>query len=225
MEKDITSHSVIQLYPIITLYLDDVEAIYRIVTEVSEQVEIKTEGYKFASPDLLTKLPVSQTDKLSVNGHSAHVSVEVFRRHIHVYGATDTLAIRGAVAAIMSVLSKRRHRWLERLGSVSLIASVASLGIMLGILLLVWLLRGMPTVPWIGPVLVAWLLSVAYVTVMAIVRSPKRPIVVFKYSTESPSFFKRHGDQLILILITAVVSSVASVLGTLLIQSLTRQAP
>lgn len=227
MKKIRASYS--EKLPSARLYLDDIEAIFEIISTTSEETRILTEWYELDEVDELRELEMDVIHTLSFGGQRPRITLELIPDKIVLYIAdkSDTVSL-GIFEKIKAIIKnrKRRFRWLWS-GAVlgvlmtlivfSLAGTLYSLAVLnsrsgSSNLLTDQLALYLPLI----------LVSSIILFIIGLRNSLKTfTIIHLTYKKDNPSFFKRKKDDIIL----AVISAIIGGLITLGIAALIGQLP
>lgn len=100
-----------RLYPVVRLYLDDVDELLTLFQEHCEDVTITAEGYKVQSVGDLKRLAPRRIRRLAINGWTRqntnlNVDLRPYRATLYLSQDDDTLS-RGAFTQIDAILKRR----------------------------------------------------------------------------------------------------------------------
>jgi len=205
-------------FPPAKLYLDDLEEIVSIFHKVSPNVKISTDRYEF---DGLDELPESGQEHLKFLELELMkpylLSLSIGPREISFYSSEDELPARGVYNNIQSILKRRRRYFLPVsaiyiLGWLLLNVAGYSLGMVIA--------SGFSEMrSWaIISHLVGVILSVVIIVRLGyLIIAGGHTIIITRRRKDAPSFLTRNLDKIILIIITALVTAVATLLLQVLI--------
>jgi len=201
-------------------------------------INIAKEGYEKTNPDFHRHL-VIQVDEFEIEETVDLDDIEkevvnifyvylnfspVLRLRLEKYSASllvtddkDTW-LMGVASKIDSILQKKQRRF-------SMLFSHARIGLIIfGMLLLLFCLYCLAA--WnIIPSYPVLIIGVIHIYVMWKVGDikPNYSTIIMSNSNEVPSFYKRHKDKILLTIVVSIISSSISVLGTLLVQWITKK--
>ena len=204
-------------FPPAKLYLDDLEEIVSIFHKVSPNVKISTDRYEFDGLDELPESGQEHLEFLELELREPYLlSLSIGPREISFYASEDGFLAQGVYSNIHSVLKRRRRYFLPvsvmiAVGWILAFVAGNSLGMEFGS-------RLSETRSWdIISYLVAVLLSVVVIVRLSYLENAGgHTIIITRRRKDAPSFLTRNLDKIILIIISALVTAVA----TLLLQGL-----
>ena len=199
----------------VKLFSDDVKSIVDILREVSDKVEITAGEFSLDSADELSNIPQRSLDRLYVASAEPRVSLDLTGYHCVLRRGENTAETRGTFEKIKELLRARRRRaWLLAMSDLTMIilASVFMLSFFAGLFLGVpWLLVTSGVVFCALLVLVVWMLKWG-------VR--RQSIVILQNRSETPSFWERNRDPILVRVIPTLVGVIVGSALTLLFQFL-----
>jgi len=188
-----------EAYPQVKLYLDDVEEIVKILKEISNEIEIKTEEYAFSDVSELTKTYAEDFTNLEIGSRNPYINIAFRRYRLSVYASEQTLAILGAIQKIKDLLRKRKRSWiLRRYYLVILIDTTLTL----------ILARGVTSWFSVAPLPIDLLNGIVVVLNFSLIwKSYKIPhsLIIPQRRLERISFWKRNRDQILVGIICAIL--------------------
>jgi hypothetical protein len=216
MERNIQSHSE-QLKPVL-LYRDDIEQIVELLREVSPNVELSTDEHKFNDVKEWADLKRDYFTNMLLKTRNPYVYVGLSKNSVHLYIAEDTPQSRGTFEKIKRFLMDRKAP-----GQKLLNPSMPPLVFNLPLYAFLFLPGPLRDRDWTS-------ISVTGILMLGCVwwwwlaiqsRLRKYSVIVPKYRIDAPNFWKRNSDKIVLVIISALIGS----LLTLLIKSLTTKGP
>lgn len=187
------------------LYREDLEAIEMIIKDELKPREYKfeTKDYEFDNIGTIPKDIESSVD-FHIQTYNPYISIDFNRFSASVYANDDDLNTIGALTKIIEILSKKERKllyWSQKFAWVApmlLIVPISTLG------------KIKSTSPWflLGfsiPAVILWIVSF-YLSVYKFSR------INFTSYKDSPSFLKRNRDQIILLIIGAIIGGIITVL-------------
>jgi hypothetical protein len=209
MERNIQSHGE-HLKPVL-LYRDDIEQIVERLREVSPNVELSTEEHKFNDLKEWAEQKRDYFTNMQLRTTNPYVSLQLKENEIWLFIVEDTAQSRGAFEKIKRILAdhtrpsaKVMNPWMP-----SLVCNLCSISFFLTLWVKDWTILSVTAILMLGCVCWLWW---AFHT-----RFHKYSIIIPKYRTDAPNFWKRNSDKIAVAIIAAVFGS----LLTLLIKSLT----
>ena len=213
--------SILIILPPIRLYLDDLRAVEKIFKENTEGYKITIEGYELESIEELVEIGKTKIHWLRLQAREPYIVLTLFERNADIYSHDSQVADKGIVEKIRDVVEPRKAR-MHNL-PYWLMWSLTGLILTFLIVDLPQSLYSFPPTTTMGKILLA-LGVLAYVGFNVLCWSWARRLATEWYTVihlknrgDEKNFFSRNRDQLITILITAVLTS----LGTLFVLWLT----
>lgn len=202
-----------QLLPPVKLFLDDIEKIVEIAGELSEEIELWTDEYSFASVSDLSQLQQEELTTFGVRSGYFDLWLNFTPRYVSLMVRGNTATHIGVFEELKNFIQSRRRkfstayknllRWI--LGSVAIgIAIAAPILHIKGLLL-------------IGAFATAITLT-AFNILYSYILHRKYSIIILKKRIEQPSFLKRNKDKIILSLFSAIIGAILLVLIEFLIK-------
>ena len=196
--------------PPLRLYEDEVSELYQFISSLAEDVTLQAEGYSLNSLAELKKLPVDHIHNLQISSPRPYLKVDLRHLSAEIYIGSGDIEAEGIVSRLESILLKGRAR-------VHFVPS----GFWGG------LLASIPI--WIGMVLKNIVISgigIAFAIAYVIILTIDTRFQLKRYTTilpmqrkEEESFWARNKDQLLLLIIGAIIGSVITMvvkwIGTL----------
>lgn len=192
----------------VTLFLDDVEKIVDAILEVSPEVELVTENYVLTNVNQLSQLREPYLKELEIRSSNPYLVLALRRSSAELRGNEDSPACRGTFEKIRSLVLSRR-RVLARLAFgwfYWLVAGIASLAILLGLVIAFW------KSSWIAGAAVlagiatycTWVWWQYHVTVN------EHSLIVLCRSSEHQSFWQRNRDSILVGVLIAVFGALTA---------------
>lgn len=201
MQKKIRSHGEV-LKPV-TLYLDDLEKIVDILRQVSDSAEISTKETILSNLNELTKLKRESLNELYIRLDEPYISLNLMPNTIWLFIGKDEPISRGLFEQIKHVLGRRTC------SCAWLINSPWIMGLLLGIGINLFS-PGIAEGNWLD------VASGGFIICLSILlflygynrKFRKYSIIIPKYRSEAPSFFKRNADAILLNIISAILGGI-----------------
>ena len=206
--------SLCESLPMVKLYLDDLEEILADLSKVSDNVVVTTGKYELDDLGELSKLRKEELEEIRFVARDPYVSLEILPDSGFLYIAEDKGDSRATYERLKQIVLRGKRRSLPYR---FLLVFPAIGGGIIG-MSIIELIKHIVTsdIREITQSLILLALG-CVVMVIAVVKTPiPRSIIILKHRMDAPSFLKRNRDKILLILISALLS----VLATLLIQKL-----
>ena len=201
MEK--IKDSISKVLPPLRLYLDEVQELYDFVASVAENVTLEAEDYRLNSPEELKNLCVSNIHNLVIGAQRPYIKVELGHFFARIYlGSGDVKAV-GIASTLESILLKGRAK-----------VYFAPSGIVAGILVGSSFSIGY-TAKNVALTGICIAFAVAYFIILLIdqrFRLKRYSTVLPVRRKEAASFLARNKDQILLLIIGAVIGSGITIL-------------
>jgi len=186
----------------VALYLDDLERIIEIFKEASDDVRILTSEYELDSIDEFRNLHEETLNYLKISISEPFVSLELKPNGIWLFISEDELISRGVFEKIKQLLHSRRRKlsWLTAnpyLAGAAVGSSAFPFFKAIDSQNVYWAVLGCSLLM-IGAIWTWWSFAGTL---------KKYSIVRLRRRAESPSFWKRKKDDIVLVIISAVVGA------------------
>ncbi len=214
MQKLTKSHGE-HLRPV-TLYLEDLEHIVDVLSEVSDKVSISTGDYALEDLKQLTELKRESINELSLSIKEPYVSLDLMPNSIWLYISKDDAVSRGAFEKIKQVLLQSRRPFTGLLHESSFTGLLSAVGFYP---LIYGIVRGNWLFITVGIALIA--MGIIWFWYGFQDKFKRFSVIIPRYKSQAPSFFKRNSDAILL----SIISAIAGGLITLAIVKLTGGAP
>jgi len=201
-------NSISNSLPPLRIYRDKIEELYSFLNDICEDsVDIQTCGYSLDSIDEITDLPQEQTNSISFTCNHPYLQVILTPVHGEIYCSNADIKAEGIVSRTQQILLKGKvtrpflpeHKWL------SFILGLA-FGTPLGLGLL---FNNVPVITFGGLLLLGWFVFVIWDYHF---KRNSFCTIVFKSRKEAIGFWKRNKDQVVLLLIGAIIGTVITLL-------------
>lgn len=192
------------------IYLDDLEAIEEVLKGNSvRDFKIKTSDFEY---DSVSEINSNQkhTNELSISARDPYISVDFNKYSTYLYASESETKTVGIVTKIAEIIKKRERklRWFSAKISVWLAGPLFVIAF--GILVKVRE-KGVEEVRWIGPVILALIIiwwALDYRHSLHLFSD-----IAFIRRDEQKSFFVRKKDEIILVIITVILTSVLTIIA------------
>lgn len=210
----------------VKLYLDDIRELVRVMRPVSDEGELKIESrdYEFAGVEELGNLNRDALHKLKIvyGKSSSRVSVLIDGSSVVVECDEDAPTFRGVYAEIGELLESRKRwwNWIDSNWVYGAMGASVGLSVLLIMMATIYvdLLMG-----WCGFGFA--MVFLIFLLTRAAARNLRVSEIVLQERSEHESFWQRNKDKITLALITALVTMVFSIIGTLIVLAITGVNP
>jgi hypothetical protein len=203
MKKLIRSYSV---HPKpVRLYLDDLEEIVNIMKESCEQVDIEVGEYHLDSVDELPKMSQEVFHQMEISSPDPYFSLDLDPSGIRLVIARDTPSSRGILEKVNAVLVRRGRWFAPLLNTPMFVVALAMLFVLIFVPLLFGFSPG-PSITYQVLLNVAWFGVFLYVAYNCV---KNFTTIVARRRIESPAFFKRNADKIIVGVVTSIITTLA----------------
>lgn len=191
------------------LHLDELHEVYEVLSEYcKEGATIETCGYRISDLNELAKLPVEQTNELYINSTNRYLQISLTQNHGTIRVGSGNIEAEGLVSRIEKILLKGKIRY-PALPESTWIPFPTGLPLLIGLIIRNKILTITGGVIFL--VYILWgLIYIRFTT-------KRYSTIVFKLRKETPSFWKRNKDQLVMLIVgTIIVGVVTKVIDLLL---------
>jgi hypothetical protein len=202
-----------------TLYRDDIEKIVEALREISPTIKLSSDEYHFADLKELCESKKDFFTHLEIESENPYISAGFHRNKIWLFIYQDTPQSRGTFEKIKRIINHRARLPLWVISILGTLSAAISGGICL-----FWFLLRVFQNKWTSPTIiygVFLIVCILWTWWMLYTLFYRYSIIIPKYRIEAPGFWKRNSDKVILVIISAVIGS----LLTLLIKNLTGKQP
>jgi len=212
--KKLTQSLSVYDFPPATVYLDDIAAIYQLLCQLAQQVEIECKDTAFESLDELAQYgqTIPMVHELEFHCTGPYISFSLGPDRIRMYASVSTLELQGAASSLRQIIAHRKKALAILYSAIGPFIPGAILGPFLVL----------AAIGWPQPILVATgavgVILGVLVFRQAILSSRQYCTIVLKYKAEAPSFLERKKDDILLVVITAVVTGIATFIATYLLK-------
>lgn len=213
--KKITESLGEQLQPV-KLYLDDIDSLFQILSEVSTEVKIETSEHQFQNTSDLKKLDKESIHVFKLYCHNPYISLDINKRStIWLFTDKDLPAQRGTFEKLKKKLIQKK-----RYSVPTIIYPILFILILNAFFYLVLSYIEKPLEHFLILGLAVLIISylIGYLTYQIYLN--KRSIIFLDKKIDSPNFWKRNKDRIIIAVSSSIVGAIAGALITfLLVQS------
>lgn len=195
----------------VKIYLDDLEKIVAVLDDNSIKYFIETVDYKFDNlTELINAVPDQELKSIKIDTSNPHMTIEFHQKWAKIYVSVDNMLTTGLFHEIDTIINHSK-RFIPFLYSYYFVCII-------NILLLignVFMNRNEQLFPeYIVMTLnVISFLWIAYVIYIRLVKHSSIRIIKEEHVS---NFFKRKRDDLILVLLSALVGAILGIVGTIL---------
>lgn len=216
MRKIDRGHS--EKLPPVKLYLDELEEIASLLNESCESVYIETGGFQLEELGEITKLKEDVLYDILLWADHSFLRVDLGPDGNRLSIEQDTPRARGLFEHVKAILLRRGRK----LGAIKLLlfaagGAIAATGIALLLVMRPDELEKQFAYFSVGGLIFCAVgTSIGYALGWLTQRFVRYCVVIPRRHIEAPGFFKRNSDTIIVVLITALISSIATYVVTLL---------
>lgn len=190
------------------IYLDDLKAIEEVLNAVRD-FKIKTSDFEYDSVSEINNNQ-NHTNELSISACDPYISVEFNKHSAYLYASDSETRTVGIVTKLVEIIKKRKRRlrWLSTKISVWFAGPlfVIAFGI-----LVKFREQGVEEVIWIGPIILV--LIIIWWTLDYRHGLHSFSEIVFTKRDEQKSFLVRRKDEIILVVITSVLTFILTIIA------------
>jgi hypothetical protein len=220
-------------FGIVRVYLDDIQEIFSILRELTDDVRIQADDYVATEPQDLLEIRSDAINELTIVATQPNVTVTLSGKTATLE-ATDVYADNSALGAMKRIKDRmdQRRRPLKKLLWIKektplLVIIAITLGFF-SLLLAIAALTDDPAKPpppdtttiSMETAIGIWVLTLLVVTFAVVITARRQAIVIPRYQKDAPPFLERNKDDIAINAIFTVIGGVLGIVGTLLIQSL-----
>jgi len=201
----------------VKLYLDDLEKVTRILSDVTENVNLSTDEYSLDNVRQLQELKREYITELEIKIREPHVSLSLKPDNVWLYISQDDPVSRGLFEKIKKTLLECKHprSWLIQTAWMAFVAgSIVGGGIILalyGIVKQNYLHFSIGVASIVLSLLWSWYDHKTELRMYS--------IIILKHRIDTPPFFKRNADHIVLAFISAILGGVITLIVTELIEA------
>lgn len=197
--------------PPLRLYRDEVQDLITFLSShCKESILIETCGYRLESPDEFSQLPVERTNYLFVMSRKPYIQVRLTQTGGDLYIGDGSIESEGLASHIEEILLRGKilypdilnNRWVTFLISFTLPIVI--------ILSNNNLIRAIAALALLG--FGVWMLWDYYFL------TKRFNTIIFKHRKEAPNFLKRKKDEIIILVIGAIIGAIITVLTGLILK-------
>ena len=192
----------------LSLYLDDIEQILELLKDNCESITASCEGYELEHPTEINEykeLSKEQFKTLQIKGDTPSVTVSMYQHTmssgVSVFIFGDDLKSLGLYTAIVDILKKRQNRFIYFYKSISAFLLITAL---LAFILIYLVIKYNLDPNVISVVCIVWF-TIHFITTTDMPWSRFTVKLNKEYSHQRTNFIIRNRDQIILLLIGALI--------------------
>ena len=202
MKKIKKSHS-IYITPI-RLFLEDIQTIEDIYKQYCKSFTIKTDDYVLDTTAELKEINKEKISRLSFESFDPHIHVDLSECTARIYSRKDDPNSLGIVAKLKEVLDKRVTSWRFIFSSWIMIPAQILLWVFY------WTFLCVNSLSMISGLTIIPLIMVLWYVAQYRFKSKKHTIIYIVNKKNLPNFFRRNKDQIVLVVISAIVGGIIS---------------
>jgi hypothetical protein len=218
-------------FGIVRVYLDDIQEIFSILKEASDDVRIQADDFVATEPQDLLDISSKTINELTIVATQPNVTVTLSRDSASLEATDADMTTLGAVKRIEERMRHRRRR-LKRLiwkNDQPPLLMIVALG--LGIMSVVLAIAALGSHPQNPPppgttrfdiewAIGIWVLTLLVIPLTVIMTARRQAIVIPRSQKDAPPFWERNKDDIAINAVFTVIGGVLGIVATLLIQSL-----
>jgi len=206
----------------LVLYLDDIEEIISFLKELTDNFSIETFNFEYEGFAELQKSSEDLTHSLKICSRSPFFEINIHGGSSHVYSSGGSSAEKGVFYSICELL-KRKRRWFAHiftkyLFSFWFLVGMGSVfGLFIGDFLGTYAKTGNKTLiffPILAVIFLGIYLILSYFYLIFYLLK-KGSLIYLSTRKNSPGFFMRNKDQLVLIFVSSVVTAILTYFVTI----------
>lgn len=198
--------SISRSLPPIKIYQDELSELYFFLMETcSEDITIQTCGYELDTIDDVSNLPTGETNEIHFHCDQPYISIDLTPYSASIYCSDTSIEAEGIVSKISQILFKGKRKLLDMPWWLSILVGIP---IVIGILASNW-----PLIIF-GIILMASGLTI--VSWEERLKTKMYSTIVFNTRKESPGFWARNKDKIILLIIGSFIGALFTMFFTFL---------
>lgn len=188
-------------FPPATIFIDDIEDIYKIISSVSEEVEISSDKYSFESLDELKDFKGKIT-QLKISGSRPSISVNI-DKWVRIYASEDTVITRGLAEKVKFIIEPRIKKFNTKNKNSKLLWVIFTGSWILSFTITDFAPKQYKTVSILslfslGAISLFWDYYTSFI---------RHSTIKFSFAKNSPSFWVENKDKIIVGTITGIIGS------------------
>ena len=211
MEKIFKHHG--ERLPPVRLYLDDIKKIIGILSEVSENIDLEADEYKYESLTELTTQNLYQINSLTISSSDPYVSLHFAPDSVWLFITKDTAELRGIFEKIKKFLRSKRRKLYFMHKNPFLTSAIIGTFSGLSLPLFPIFIRNLITTGATARIILILSLATIWLIFIIIVFSwffylqyKRYSTIILMPRTEQTNFWQRNSDKLIVGLIVSIFS-------------------
>jgi hypothetical protein len=217
---------------IVRVYLDDIQEIFSILKELTNDVRIQADDFVATEPQDLLDMSSDTINELTIVATQPSVTVTLSGKTATLEATDADMATLGAVKRIEERMRHRRRPLKRLLWNKDQPPALVGFTLILGVAALVLAVLAVadptpanpppPNTTTIGIELAigTWVAAVLATTLSVILTARRQAIVIPRTQKDAPPFWERNRDEIVINAIFTAIGGVLGIVGTLLIQSL-----
>jgi len=182
----------------IKLFYDDIESLYDIFREQTDEIKIEADMYELENINEILSIKKRYFTNLKFSIYKPYMSLEFSNNSIRLYTSDDTPIQRGLFEKLNSLLKKKERFPLSLL--LNPILSIIPVAILGGI----FFIEDITLRSIVSFITIIWLASIMLYDMKF------HSMIIPIHKNSQPNFFQRNKDQIILVIISAVVGGLIS---------------
>jgi hypothetical protein len=210
MEK--ISDTISKELPRLRLYRDEIEELYQFLTGITdEKVIVETCGYRLSSIDEVSKLSNDTAHDLQFSTKSPYIRIRLTAYGGDIYIGKGDVEAEGIASRIENILMKGKT-YKPFLYDKPLLFYLFVIPLLVGLIIrnIFIIILG----------LFLFIIAVVWIIVEMQYSLKRYNTIIFRSRKDTVNFWKRNKDQIIMLIIGAVIGVVATVLGSIVVNSL-----
>lgn len=203
--KLISKQKKVYYYQPTKFFLEDLERIYSIISEITESINIRNDDFEFENLQDLQKINTADVSNLKIVGNKNGLPqfiLFIYSKLIYISAESDEPALLGGIEKVKEIIKTRKRPIL--LSNTNVIV-ISIIGLILTSIAGVLLALSVNTVLLIRLLIAASLILDLYAFSQLFFGKNQ---IILKYSKESPSFWRRNSDKIFV----AIIASVCTVI-------------
>lgn len=193
------------------LFRDDLEEIENIIKDELTPGGYKLDSHNFEYKDMQDiQKDTENVNEFHVQTDSPHIMINFDKSNAEIYSGTDDIKTTGAIKKIVDIILKRERKYFYYF--VALSTNLIALPFLASILLFAILLKKEGATFKLFLPIVLFLVTIIWLITAYNCRFNRFSRIEFLYRKDRSSFFIRNKDQIILVIIGAVLGAIATMI-------------
>lgn len=198
------------------LYLEDIEDILESFSKVTDDIIITTTDYELSGIDDFKKINEECLTELKISSSKPYISLDFTKSDTRIYISEDVPESRGIFEEIKEIIQSRRNKSSRIIQSPTLSGAIIGFSFWF-ILPAVMNMRYKGTVLedvndnnglLLGTGILVLVFGIIHSKWTLDIRIKKHSVIYLRRKSESPSFFRRNQDQIIIATFSAIVGAI-----------------